>query len=50
MKSKIFKKIALCFASALIACSVGAIAGCKPETDHPEVRITYEFNGKTYNV
>ena len=50
MKSKIFKKIALCFASALIACSVGAIAGCKPETDHPEVRITYEFNGKAYNV
>lgn len=50
MKSKIFKKIALCFASALIVCSVGAVAGCKPETDHPEVRITYEFNGKTYNV
>ncbi|MDE6667440.1 MAG: peptidylprolyl isomerase [Clostridia bacterium] len=49
MKSKIFKKIALCFASALIACSVGAFAGCA-ETDHPEVRITYEFNGSTYSV
>lgn len=50
MKSKTFKKIALCFASALIVCSVGAVSGCKPETDHPEVRITYEFNGKTYDV
>ncbi|MDE7083353.1 MAG: peptidylprolyl isomerase [Clostridia bacterium] len=50
MKSKIFKKIALCFASALIVCSVGAVAGCNPETDHPEVRITYEFNGETYAV
>ncbi|MDE7167392.1 MAG: peptidylprolyl isomerase [Clostridia bacterium] len=50
MKSKIFKKIALCFASALIVCSVGAVAGCKPETDHPEVRITYQFNGETYEV
>ncbi len=50
MKSKIFKKIALCFVSALIVCSVGAVAGCKPETDHPEVRITYEFNGETYDV
>ena len=50
MKSKIFKKIALCFASALIVCSVGAVAGCKPETDHPEVRITYQFNGETYDV
>ena len=49
MKSKIFKKIALCFASALIVCSVGAFTGCA-ETDHPEVRITYEFNGTTYDV
>ncbi len=50
MKSKIFKKIALCFASALIVCSVGAVSACKPETDHPEVRITYQFNGETYDV
>jgi len=50
MKSKIFKKIALCFASALVVCSVGAAAGCKPETDHPEVQITYEFNGTSYSV
>ncbi len=50
MKSKIFKKIALCFASALVICSVGAVAGCKPETDHPEVQITYEFNGTSYSV
>ena len=50
MKSKIFKKIALCFASALIVCSVGAASACRPETDHPEVRITYEFNGTTYAV
>ena len=49
MKSKIFKKIALCFASALVVCSVGAFTGCA-ETDHPEVRITYEFNGATYDV
>ena len=50
MKSKIFKKIALCFASALIVCSVGAASACKPETDHPEVRISYQFNGTTYEV
>jgi len=50
MKSKIFKKIAVCFASALVVCSVGAVAGCKPETDHPEVQITYEFNGQSYSV
>lgn len=50
MKSKIFKKIALCFASVVIVCSVGAASGCNPETDHPEVRITYEFNGKPYDV
>lgn len=50
MKSKIFKKIALCFASAIIVCSVGAVAGCKPETDHPEVCITYKFNGESYAV
>jgi cyclophilin family peptidyl-prolyl cis-trans isomerase len=50
MKSNIFKKIALCCASAIIACSVGAFAGCNPETNHPEVRITYEFNGENYAV
>lgn len=50
MKSKLFKKIALCFASALVVCSVGSIAACKPETAHPEVRITYSFNGETYEV
>lgn len=50
MKSKILKKIALCFASALIVCSVGAVSACKPETDHPEVSITYKFNGVTYSV
>ena len=49
MKSKIFRKIAFCFASALIVCSVGAFTGCA-ETDHPEVRITYEFNGASYDV
>lgn len=50
MKSKILKTIALCFASAMVIGSVGAFAGCKPETAHPEVRISYEFNGETYAV
>lgn len=38
--------VALCSASLVAATATG----CNAETAHPEVRITYEFNGKSYAV
>lgn len=51
MKFGKIKKLITCIAlSATVACMAGTFAGCSPETDHPEVSITYEFNGKTYVI
>lgn len=49
MKKKTLRRTLAVFAAAgLAALSVGLFAGC--DTDHPEITITYTFNGKDYNV
>ena len=51
MKFGKIKKLITCVAlSATVACFTATAAGCSAETEHPEVSITYEFNGKTYVV
>lgn len=51
MKFGKIKKLITCIAlSATVACMAATASGCSAETDHPEVSITYEFNGKTYVV
>ena len=51
MKFGKIKKLITCIAlSATVACVAATAAGCSAETDHPEVSITYEFNGKTYVI
>ena len=49
MKKKTVRRaFAVLAAAGLTALSVGFLAGC--DTDHPEITITYEFNGKEYEV
>lgn len=51
MKIKSIKKLLICLISAVTVFAVaGSTAGCKAETAHPEVRITYEFQGESYAV
>ena len=51
MKFGKIKKLITCIAlSATVACMAATAAGCSAETDHPEVSITYEFNGKEYVI
>lgn len=51
MKIKNLKKLLICLISAVTVFAVaGSTAGCKAETAHPEVRITYEFQGESYAV
>lgn len=51
MKHSKFTKILACSVCALaITFTVSAASACSVETAHPEARITYEFNGKTYEV
>ncbi|MCH5143168.1 MAG: peptidylprolyl isomerase [Clostridiales bacterium] len=51
MKFGKIKKLLTCIAlSATVACMAATAAGCSAETDHPEVSITYEFNGKAYVI
>lgn len=51
MKIKNIKKIILCLISSAAVCAAAVTAaGCNAETAHPEVCITYEFNGKEYAV
>lgn len=51
MKIKNIKKLILCLVSSATVCFGAATAvGCNPETDHPEICITYEFNGNSYDV
>lgn len=51
MKFGKIKKLIACIAlSATVACVAATASGCSAETKHPEVRITYEFNGKKYSV
>ena len=51
MKFGKIKKLLTCIAlSATVACMAATAAGCSAETDHPEVSITYEFNGKSYVI
>ena len=51
MKFGKIKKLLTCLAlSATVACMTATAAGCSAETDHPEVSITYEFNGKSYVI
>lgn len=51
---RIKNRILCCAAAAAVMLSGGFVAatatGCNAETAHPEVRITYEFNGKSYAV
>lgn len=51
MKFGKIKKLITCIAlSATFACMAATAAGCNAETDHPEISITYEFNGKSYVI
>lgn len=51
MKFGKIKKLITCVAlSATVACMAGMATGCNAETEHPEVSITYEFNGKSYVI
>ena len=45
---KIFRAITVAGAAAIAAVSMLAFSGC--DTKYPEVKITYEFNGKRYEV
>lgn len=51
MFKKLLKKLAV---AATLACMVTTVAAtaaaCNIETDHPEVRITVEFNGESYKL
>lgn len=48
MKHRVRRILSVAAAMALGACALGAFAGCT--TQHPEVTITYTFNGKDYSV
>ena len=48
MKHKVRRIISLASVLAVGACALGMFAGCT--TNHPEVTITYSFNGKDYSV
>ena len=51
MKFGKIKKLLTCLAlSATVVCMAATASGCTAETDHPEVSITYEFNGKKYVI
>lgn len=45
---KLFRALTLAAATGIAAVSMLAIVGC--DTNYPEVTITYEFNGKKYEV
>lgn len=50
MIKKLFAKLLI---AATVVCSAGAMAmasSCSIETDHPEVKISVEFNEKTYEL
>ncbi len=48
MKKSLRRLVSLASAAALSVAALGMFAGCT--TNHPEVTITYAFNGKTYEV
>ena len=48
MKHKVRRIVSLASVLTLGACTLGLFAGCT--TKHPEVTITYSFNGKDYAV
>ncbi len=48
MKHKVRRIVSLASVLTLGACALGMFAGCT--TKHPEVTITYSFNGKDYSV
>lgn len=48
MKHKVRRILSLASALTVGACAIGMFAGCT--TQHPEVTITYSFNGKDYSV
>lgn len=50
LKKATISIISFIVAVACTGLTATAMTGCNPETDHPEVRITYEFNGATYDV
>lgn len=51
MKSSVLKKIIICAVSAVtVAFTAVSASACSIETDHPEVQITYDFNGESYEV
>lgn len=51
MKFGKIKKLIACMAlSTTVVCAAATATGCSAETDHPEVSITYEFNGKKYVI
>ena len=48
MKHKVRRIVSLASVLTVGACALGMFAGCT--TQHPEVTITYSFNGKDYTV
>ncbi|MDE6411926.1 MAG: peptidylprolyl isomerase [Clostridia bacterium] len=48
MKHRVRRILSLATVLTLGACALGTFAGCT--TQHPEVKITYSFNGKDYTV
>ncbi len=49
MKKKLFRRIAALTSTVIVgAAALAMFAGCT--TKHPQITITYEFNGKTYEV
>lgn len=48
MKHKVRRFLSLASVLTVGACALGMFAGCT--TQHPEVTITYSFNGKDYSV
>ena len=51
MKFGKIKKLIACMAlSTTVVCAAATATGCSAETEHPEVSITYEFNGKKYVI
>lgn len=50
MFNKLVRKLIVAASVVCVAGSVAAASACNIETDHPEVQITVEFNGASYDL
>ncbi len=50
MFKRLFTKFMTAAAIVAMAFGIGGAAACNMQTDHPEVRISVEFNGGTYDL